>query len=458
LQVRQVGATAGAWKLPKGDVLKISVIGAGYVGLVTAAGFAEVGNSVICVENQPDRLNALKEGQCPIFEPGLQELLGELIKRNLLSFTSNIKDSINSSDVIFVAVGTPQGPDGEADISQLCDAAVEIGNCLHQEKLIVIKSTVPVGTNELITNLISIQLNKRKMNFACTVVSNPEFLKEGNSLNDFRRPDRIIIGSADDEAIHVLRTLYEPFSRNHEKIIVMSPRSAELTKYAANAMLALRISFMNEIGAVAEKLGADIEEIRIGIGSDARIGPDFLYAGIGFGGSCFPKDLSSLISMGNGVGESMNLIKAVKSRNLEQRNQIVEKISSEFENLIDIKIAIWGLSFKPNTDDTRDSPAIHIIKMLLDEKATVCAYDPVVISTIDEIDSHQNYSLAKNPYDAVAGCDVLVLMTEWKEFASPDFARISEAMKGKLVFDGRNIWSKTILTSFGFKYFGVGRS
>jgi UDPglucose 6-dehydrogenase len=296
------------------------------------------------------------------------------------------------------------------------------------------------------------------MNFACTVVSNPEFLKEGNSLNDFRRPDRIIIGSADDEAIHVLRTLYEPFSRNHEKIIVMSPRSAELTKYAANAMLALRISFMNEIGAVAEKLGADIEEIRIGIGSDARIGPDFLYAGIGFGGSCFPKDLSSLISMGNGVGESMNLIKAVKSRNLEQRNQIVEKISSEFENLIGIKIAIWGLSFKPNTDDTRDSPAIHIIKMLLDEKATVCAYDPVVISTIDEIDSHQNYSLAKNPYDAVAGCDVLVLMTEWKEFASPDFARISEAMKGKLVFDGRNIWSKNILTSFGFKYFGVGRS
>jgi UDPglucose 6-dehydrogenase len=438
--------------------LNISVIGAGYVGLVTAAGFAEVGNTVICVEKQADRLTALAEGRSPIFEPGLQEILGDLIKRDLLRFTSDIKESINASDVIFIAVGTPQGPAGKADITQLCDAAMEIAGCLQREKVIVIKSTVPVGTNELIANLVSNQLHKRKMDFSCTVVSNPEFLKEGSSLNDFRRPDRIILGSINTKAIQVLRTLYEPFSRNHEKIIVMSPRSAELTKYAANAMLAMRISFMNEIGALAERVGADIEEIRIGIGSDPRIGPDFLYAGVGFGGSCFPKDLSSLISMGSEVGISMDLIKATTARNFEQRDRIVGEISSQFKTLVGKKIAIWGLSFKPNTDDTRDSPALHVIKILLEKGANVCAYDPIVVLTNDDIDSHENFALADNAYDAVVDCDALVLMTEWKEFVSPDFAKISRSMNGKLVFDGRNIWSKSHVTLFGFQYFGVGRS
>jgi UDPglucose 6-dehydrogenase len=445
-------------KRPKEDVLNISVIGAGYVGLVTAAGFAEVGNTVICVEKQADRLTALAEGRSPIFEPGLQEILGDLIKRDLLRFTSDIKESINASDVIFIAVGTPQGPAGKADITQLCDAAMEIAGCLQREKVIVIKSTVPVGTNELIANLVSNQLHKRKMDFSCTVVSNPEFLKEGSSLNDFRRPDRIILGSINTKAIQVLRTLYEPFSRNHEKIIVMSPRSAELTKYAANAMLAMRISFMNEIGALAERVGADIEEIRIGIGSDPRIGPDFLYAGVGFGGSCFPKDLSSLISMGSEVGISMDLIKATTARNFEQRDRIVGEISSQFKTLVGKKIAIWGLSFKPNTDDTRDSPALHVIKILLEKGANVCAYDPIVVLTNDDIDSHENFALADNAYDAVVDCDALVLMTEWKEFVSPDFAKISRSMNGKLVFDGRNIWSKSHVTLFGFQYFGVGRS
>jgi UDPglucose 6-dehydrogenase len=445
-------------KRPKEDVLNISVIGAGYVGLVTAAGFAEVGNTVICVEKQADRLTALAEGRSPIFEPGLQEILGDLIKRDLLRFTSDIKESINASDVIFIAVGTPQGPGGKADITQLCDAAMEIAGCLQREKVIVIKSTVPVGTNELIANLVSDQLHKRKMDFSCTVVSNPEFLKEGSSLNDFRRPDRIILGSINSKAIQVLRTLYEPFSRNHEKIIVMSPRSAELTKYAANAMLAMRISFMNEIGVLAERVGADIEEIRIGIGSDPRIGPDFLYAGVGFGGSCFPKDLSSLISMGSEVGISMDLIKATTARNLEQRDRIVGEISSQFKTLVGKKIAIWGLSFKPNTDDTRDSPALHVIKKLLEKGANVCAYDPIVVLTNDDIDSHENFALADNAYDAVVDCDALVLMTEWKEFVSPDFAKISRLMNGKLVFDGRNIWSRSHVTLFGFQYFGVGRS
>ncbi len=428
------------------------------MGLVTAAGFAEVGNTVICVEKQADRLTALAEGRSPIFEPGLQEILGDLIKRDLLRFTSDIKESINASDVIFIAVGTPQGPAGKADITQLCDAAMEIAGCLQREKVIVIKSTVPVGTNELIANLVSNQLHKRKMDFSCTVVSNPEFLKEGSSLNDFRRPDRIILGSINTKAIQVLRTLYEPFSRNHEKIIVMSPRSAELTKYAANAMLAMRISFMNEIGALAERVGADIEEIRIGIGSDPRIGPDFLYAGVGFGGSCFPKDLSSLISMGSEVGISMDLIKATTARNFEQRDRIVGEISSQFKTLVGKKIAIWGLSFKPNTDDTRDSPALHVIKILLEKGANVCAYDPIVVLTNDDIDSHENFALADNAYDAVVDCDALVLMTEWKEFVSPDFAKISRSMNGKLVFDGRNIWSKSHVTLFGFQYFGVGRS
>jgi UDPglucose 6-dehydrogenase len=315
-----------------------------------------------------------------------------------------------------------------------------------------------VGTNELIANLVSDQLHKRKMDFSCTVVSNPEFLKEGSSLNDFRRPDRIILGSINSKAIQVLRTLYEPFSRNHEKIIVMSPRSAELTKYAANAMLAMRISFMNEIGVLAERVGADIEEIRIGIGSDPRIGPDFLYAGVGFGGSCFPKDLSSLISMGSEVGISMDLIKATTARNLEQRDRIVGEISSQFKTLVGKKIAIWGLSFKPNTDDTRDSPALHVIKKLLEKGANVCAYDPIVVLTNDDIDSHENFALADNAYDAVVDCDALVLMTEWKEFVSPDFAKISRLMNGKLVFDGRNIWSRSHVTLFGFQYFGVGRS
>ena len=428
------------------------------MGLVTAAGFAEVGNTVICVEKQADRLTALAEGRSPIFEPGLQEILGDLIKRDLLRFTSDMKESINASDVIFIAVGTPQGPAGKADITQLCDAAMEIAGCLQREKVIVIKSTVPVGTNELIANLVADQLHKRKLDFSCTIVSNPEFLKEGSSLNDFRRPDRIILGSINTHAIQVLRTLYEPFSRNHEKIIVMSPRSAELTKYAANAMLSMRISFMNEIGALAERVGADIEEIRIGIGSDPRIGPDFLYAGVGFGGSCFPKDLSSLISMGSEVGISMDLIKATTARNFEQRDRIVGEISSQFKTLVGKKIAIWGLSFKPNTDDTRDSPALHVIKMLLEKGANVCAYDPIVVLTNDDIDSHENFALADNAYDAVVDCDALVLMTEWKEFASPDFAKISRSMNGKIVFDGRNIWSKSHVTLFGFQYFGVGRS
>jgi UDPglucose 6-dehydrogenase len=438
--------------------LKISVIGAGYVGLVTAAGFAEVGNSVICVEKQTDRLTALAEGRSPIFEPGLQEILGDLIKRDLLRFTSDIEESISASDVIFIAVGTPQGPGGEADITQLCDVAMEIAGCLQQGKVIVIKSTVPVGTNDLISNLVSDQLHKRKMDFSCTVVSNPEFLKEGSSLNDFRRPDRIILGTIETQAIQVLRTLYEPFSRNHEKIIVMSPRSAELTKYAANAMLAMRISFMNEIGALAERVGADIEEIRFGIGSDPRIGPDFLYSGVGFGGSCFPKDLSSLISMGSDVGISMDLIKATTARNNEQRDRIIVEISSKLKTLGGKKIAIWGLSFKPNTDDTRDSPALHVINALLERGAIVCAYDPIVVLTNDDIDSHENFALADNAYDAVVDCDALVLMTEWKEFVSPDFARISRSMNGNLVFDGRNIWSSSHVTSFGFQYFGVGRS
>jgi UDPglucose 6-dehydrogenase len=438
--------------------LNISVIGAGYVGLVTAAGFAEVGNSVICVEKQADRLTTLAEGRSPIFEPGLQEILGDLTKRKLLRFTSDIEESVNASDVVFIAVGTPQGPGGKADINQLCDAAMEIADCLHQEKVIIIKSTVPVGTNELISNLFSKQLHKRKVDFSCTIVSNPEFLKEGSSLNDFRRPDRIILGTINTKAIQVLRTLYEPFSRNHEKIVVMSPRSAELTKYAANAMLAMRISFMNEIGALAEKVGADIEEIRIGIGSDPRIGPDFLYAGVGFGGSCFSKDLGSLISMGSEVGISMDLIKATTSRNLEQRDRIVDEISSKFKTLVGKKIAIWGLSFKPNTDDTRDSPALHVIKLLLERGAIVCAYDPIVVFTNGDIDSHDNFALADNAYDAVVNCDALVLMTEWKEFVSPDFAKLSRSMNGNLVFDGRNIWSRSHVTSFGFQYFGVGRS
>ena len=428
------------------------------MGLVTAAGFAEVGNSVICVEKQADRLTTLAEGRSPIFEPGLQEILGDLIKRKLLRFTSDIEEAINASDVVFIAVGTPQGPGGKADITQLCDAAMEIADCLHQEKVIVIKSTVPVGTNELISNLFSERLHKRKKDFSCTVVSNPEFLKEGSSLSDFRRPDRIILGAINTKAIQLLRTLYEPFSRNHEKIVVMSPRSAELTKYAANAMLAMRISFMNEIGALAERVGADIEEIRIGIGSDPRIGPDFLYAGVGFGGSCFPKDLSSLISMGSEVGISMDLIKATTFRNLEQRDRIVGEISSKFKTLVGKKIAIWGLSFKPNTDDTRDSPALHVITMLLEKGANVCAYDPIVVLTNDDIDSHENFALVDNAYDAVVDCDALVLMTEWKEFVSPDFAKISRSMNGKLVFDGRNIWSRSHVTLFGFQYFGVGRS
>ena len=418
------------------------------MGLITAAGFAEVGNSVICVEKQADRLTTLAEGRSPIFEPGLQEILGDLIKRKLLRFTSDIEEAINASDVVFIAVGTPQGPGGKADITQLCDAAMEIADCLHQEKVIVIKSTVPVGTNELISNLFSERLRKRKKDFSCTVVSNLEFLKEGSSLNDFRRPDRIILGAINTKAIQLLRTLYEPFSRNHEKIVIMSPRSAELTKYAANAMLAMRISFMNEIGALAERVGADIEEIRIGIGSDPRIGPDFLYAGVGFGGSCFPKDLSSLISMGSEVGISMDLIKATTSRNLEQRDRIVGEISSKFKTLVGKKIAIWGLSFKPNTDDTRDSPALHVITMLLEKGANVCAYNPIVVLTNDDIDSHENFALADNAYDAVVDCDALVLMTEWKEFVSPERASTHSALSNfSSSMVSRIIWTVFLLSA-----------
>ena len=436
--------------------MKIAVIGGGYVGLVTASGMAEVGHSVICAEQNIEKLQLLNAGVCPIYEIGLSELLNNETNNKTLKFVETVEKAIADAQVVFICVGTPSNSNGSADLSAVFSVAREIGKCLISPTVIAMKSTVPVGTCKLFEEIVNTEIASRGNTFQCTVVSNPEFLKEGNALEDFRRPDRIVIGTSEAKAIEVMKNVYSTFVRNNDRTIVVQRESAELGKYASNAMLATRISFMNELSAISEKTGSDIEEVRQIMGSDSRIGSKFLYAGPGFGGSCFPKDLQALMHTGDQFNVPTTLLSAVFDVNKRQKTVLIEKAKSLFSSLDDKIITVWGLSYKPETDDIRESPASCLIEGLINEGARVNVFDPIVKSI--NIDLDQKITFYENKYRAAVDSDCLILVTEWKSFRRPDFAYLASIMQSKHLIDGRNIWDADEIRSFGFTYTGIGKS
>lgn len=441
--------------------MRISIVGTGYVGLVTGACLAEVGNNVLCLDLDSNKIATLKAGGLPIHESGLLDMVSRNVAAGRLAFTTDIDRAVAHGRVQFIAVGTPPDEDGSADLQYVLAAARSIGRRMTAYTVIVDKSTVPVGTGDKVSAIIAEELSNRKLNLNYSVVSNPEFLKEGAAIDDFMRPDRIVIGGDDVQAIDLMRELYAPFNRNHDRIIVMDVRSAELTKYAANAMLATRISFMNEMANVAEKLGADIEMVRQGIGSDARIGYHFLYAGCGYGGSCFPKDVKSLLKTAkDDAGIALKVLAAVDDANEVQKGVLSAKIMRRFGlNLKGKCFAIWGLAFKPNTDDMRDAPSRPLISALLAAGASVVAYDPVAMPNARLIFADESrVSFADHSMSACAGADALVILTEWKEFRSPDFDDLRAKLKSPVIFDGRNLYDPAAVASAGFEYFPVGRA
>ena len=439
--------------------MKVSVIGTGYVGLVSGACLAEVGNDVLCLDVDSAKIKILEEGGIPIHELGLLEMVRRNVAAGRLKFTTNIEQSVVFGDVQFIAVGTPPDEDGSADLQYVVAAARNIGRHMTSYKVVVDKSTVPVGTADKVKAAIAEELAIRKVNTKFSVVSNPEFLKEGAALEDFMRPDRIIIGAEDDKSIDTMCALYAPFQRNHERLVIMDVRSAELTKYAANAMLATRISFMNELANLAELLGADIESVRKGIGSDPRIGYDFLYPGCGYGGSCFPKDVKALISTGKNNAYDLKVLNAVEAANDAQKQVLTKKIKKHFgDNLAGKHFALWGLAFKPNTDDMREASSRVLIADLLAAGATVAAYDPVAMQEAKRIfNGVKGLSYAKNPSLALDNADALVIVTEWKEFRSQDFSQIKQKLKSNVIFDGRNIYDPTVVKNAGIEYHAIGR-
>jgi len=439
--------------------MKVSIIGTGYVGLVTGACLADVGNHVLCLDVDARKIEKLKGGEIPIYEPGLKEIVRANVAGGRLAFTTDVKESATYARLQMIAVGTPPGEDGSADLQYVLAAARNIARHMDGPRVIVDKSTVPVGTADKVRDAVSQALKERGASFAFAMVSNPEFLKEGAAVEDFMRPDRIVIGAEDPEAIAAMRELYSPFQRNHERLQVMDIRSAELTKYAANAMLATRISFMNELALLAEKLGADIEHVRIGIGSDPRIGYHFLYPGAGFGGSCFPKDVTALLRTGSENGIELKVVRAVEEANQRQKGVIAEKIVKRFgSDLKGKRFALWGLAFKPNTNDMREAPSRVVIAALLERGATVCAYDPVAMPEAKHLyDAQKTVSFADSAMDAVQGADALVIMTEWKAFRSPEFDELKAALKSPVIFDGRNLYEPAVVRAHGLEYHAIGR-
>jgi UDPglucose 6-dehydrogenase len=432
--------------------MKICVIGTGYVGLVAGAGFADMGNDVVCCDVDAQKIEGLQRGVMPIYEPGLDKLVTHNAAEGRLTFTTDVPSGVAGAEVVLLAVGTPPGPDGSADLSYIMKAAETVGESLTGWAVIVTKSTVPVGTGDKIEAVVG---KRAKHEFA--VASNPEFLKEGDALSDFMKPDRVVIGTSDKRAVETLRALYAPFTRTNDRMLVMDRRSAELTKYAANSMLATRISFMNDLANLCEILGADIELVRKGMGSNNRIGPKFLFAGPGFGGSCFPKDLRAAISTGREVGYKLEVLDAVVAVNERQKKRLGEKILKHFGgNLKGKKIAVWGLAFKPGTDDIREAPALVMIDQLLSAGATISASDPVAISAVrKQLGDRIVYEEAH--YDCAKDADALALVTEWHEFRRPSFERLKSLMKAPVLFDGRNVWDPAELRAAGFKYYGIGR-
>ena len=440
--------------------MKVSVVGTGYVGLVTGACLAEMGNDVLCLDVDPNKIRILEEGGIPIHEPGLDLVVARNVKAGRLAFTTDIPRAVAHGTLQFIAVGTPPDEDGSADLQYVLAAARNIGRLMTDYKVVVDKSTVPVGTADKVRAAIADELAKRGSDTPFAVVSNPEFLKEGAAVEDFMRPDRIVVGADDDQAILLMRALYAPFSRNRDKVLVMDVRSAELTKYAANAMLATRISFMNELALLAEKMGADIESVRQGIGSDQRIGFHFLYAGCGYGGSCFPKDVKALIKTASGEGQDLKVLQAVEDANDAQKMVLVDKVTKRFgQDLSGKRFAVWGLAFKPNTDDMREATSRVVLEELFKRGATVTAYDPVAMEEAQRIfGQHASLSYADSPMGALQDADALVIVTEWKEFRSPDFAQIKASLKTPVIFDGRNLYEPSIVKASGLDYLAIGRA
>jgi len=433
--------------------MKICVVGSGYVGLVTAGCLAEAGNDVVCVDNDSEKIESLKNGTVPFYESGLTEIIKRNEQLGRLSFTTDLKFGVDNSIIIFLAVGTPSAPDGSADISAVLGVGAEIGENLSDYRIIATKSTVPVGTYQKVTDII-----KSKTEVPFDYVSNPEFLKEGAAVEDFMYPDRIIIGTMNPAVKEIMRQLYSPFMRKRNRILFMDPISAEMTKYAANTMLATRISFMNEISVLCEKLGADVELVRQGIGGDCRIGPAFLFPGVGFGGSCFPKDVRALIYTGSEHGVDMAVAKAVEQVNIHAQERFAEGIQDYFSGREEQTIlAVWGLAFKAKTDDVRESPAIWCIKKLVESKMKIQAYDPQAsagaMAALDgKIETFQN------GYDALDGADALVIFTDWQEFRNPDFEVIAKKLNKPVIFDGRNLYSPEVVKKGGFEYYSIGRA
>ncbi len=439
--------------------MKITIFGSGYVGLVTGACFAEVGNEVLCVDIDQAKIDRLKNGEIPIYEPGLDTIVHENSRNGRLKFTSDILEGVEFGLYQFIAVGTPPDEDGSADLRHVLSVAESIGTHMQEYRIIINKSTVPVGTADLVREKVLSVLNERNAGIDFDVVSNPEFLKEGDAVNDFMKPERIVVGVDNPRTRELLRFLYSPFNRSHERFIAMDIRSAELTKYAANSMLATKISFMNEIANIAERVGADVEEVRRGIGSDSRIGFSFIYPGVGYGGSCFPKDVQALERTARKHGYDSRILQAVEAVNHDQKSSLVRKIRAHFNgNISGRTIAIWGLAFKPNTDDMREAPSRRVMEELWESGATVRVYDPVAIEEAKRIfGQREDLYYASSPDDAVAGADALAILTEWLMFRSPDFDMIKRELREPVIFDGRNIYNPDFMEQSGFTYYSIGR-
>ena len=439
--------------------MRISIFGSGYVGLVTGACLANVGNHVLCADVDERKVERLNAGEVPIFEPGLDEIIARNRKEERLRFTTDATEAVRHGEIIFIAVGTPPDEDGSADLSHVLAVARTIGESIDHPVIVVNKSTVPVGTADKVRAVIAGELERRGSEVDFDVVSNPEFLKEGAAIDDFNRPDRIIIGTENENSITILRALYAPFNRNHDRLLELDTRSAELAKYAANSLLATKISFMNEIAAVAERVGADIESVRRGIGSDPRIGWHFIYAGAGYGGSCFPKDVRALSATAREVGFEPELLTAVEAVNNRQKHLLFEKIRAHYDgDLRGKRFALWGLAFKPQTDDMREAPSLTLLESLWEAGAEVSAYDPAAMDATRRIYGERgDLRLVDHPESVLDGADALIVITEWRVFRSPDFTSLRERLAEPVIFDGRNLYDPGYLRRMGFTYYGIGR-
>jgi UDPglucose 6-dehydrogenase len=432
--------------------MRLAVMGTGYVGLVAGVCFAESGNDVVCVDKVDKKVRALKAGKMPIYEPGLEELMHRNVAEKRLTFTTNLAQAVKDAEVIFIAVGTPQGEDGSADLDAVLGVARQIGRAMNGYKVIVDKSTVPVGTAEKVRQAVS-----EETRHPFSVVSNPEFLKQGAAVDDFMKPDRVVIGSDDPKAVAIMQELYAPFTRTDAPIMIMDAPSAELAKYAANAMLAARISFMNEVANVCEAVGADVDHVRRAVGADRRIGPSFLFPGVGFGGSCFPKDVKAMRRFAADSGYDFRMLRAVDEVNAYQKTRLVEKMKAHFGRLKGRTLAVWGLAFKPKTDDMREAPAVPLIEALLKAGVAVRAYDPEAMKVAKSIFGDRVTFAASN-YDALKGADALAIVTEWNEFRRPDLDRVKGLLKTPVIFDGRNLFSPNQMRQQGFTYYSIGRA